>query len=51
MTPALLEPVVHCCRNSTQRGSDSLKKKWSDDFRTGVAPVSAEYGLISSVGA
>ncbi|CFP67285.1 Uncharacterised protein [Bordetella pertussis] len=27
LTPWRLAPVVHCCRNSTQRGSDSLKKK------------------------
>ena len=43
-------PAVHAFRNAAQRGSDSLKKKCSDDFSTGVAPVSAEYGSISSVG-
>jgi hypothetical protein len=34
-----------------QRGSDSLKKKCSECFSTGVAPESAEYGFFSSVGA
>jgi hypothetical protein len=42
---------VHSRRNSTQRGSESLKKKWSDFLSTGFAPVSAEYGFFRSVGA
>jgi hypothetical protein len=42
---------VQARRNSTQRGSESLKKKCSDFFRTGLAPVSAEYGFLRSVGA
>ena len=33
---------VQRCRNSTQRGSDSLKKKCSELLSTGVAPDSAE---------
>ena len=45
-----LPSCVHALRKSTQRGSDSLKKKCSELRSTGVAPVSVEYGLISSVG-
>ena len=42
---------VQRSKKSTQRGSDSLKKKCSELFRIGVAPDKAEYGLIRSVGA
>ena len=35
-------PAVHAFRKSAQRGSVSLKKKCSDDLRTGVAPLNAE---------
>src|SRR5579862_2732661 len=41
----------HWRRNSTQRGSDSLKKKCEELFSSGRTPVSAEYGLMRSVGA
>ena len=43
--------VVHCFKKSMQRASDSLKKKCSLVFSSGLAPDSAEYGSISSVGA
>src|SRR3569833_1145981 len=42
--------LVHCCRNSTQRGELSWKKWCSLVLSTGVAPDSAEYGFFSSVG-
>src|SRR5688500_3518382 len=42
--------AVQRLRNSMQRGSDSLKKKCSELFSTGLAPDRAEYGLIRSVG-
>jgi hypothetical protein len=42
---------VHFSRKATQRGSLKLKKKCSLVFSTGVAPLSAEYGFFSSVGA
>ena len=42
--------AVQAFRKTRQRGSDSLKKKCSLDLSTGVAPDSAEYGLIRSVG-
>ena len=34
--------VVQPLRKSRQRGSDSLKKKWSECLSTGVAPDRAE---------
>ena len=43
--------VVHSRKNSMQRASDSLKKKCSLVFNSGLAPERAEYGSISSVGA
>ena len=42
---------VQFSRNSTQRGSLSLKKKCSLLRNTGVAPDSADLGWIKSVGA
>src|SRR4051812_8653894 len=36
-------------RNLLQRGSESRKKKCSDDFSSGFAPESVEYGCLSSV--
>src|SRR5438445_1717584 len=44
-------PSAHSRRKATHCGSDSLKKKCSDDFITGVAPVRVEYGSSRSVGA
>src|SRR5690606_30551041 len=44
-------PVVHSCKNSTQRGSESLKKKCSEHIKTGRAWLRVEYGSIRSVGA
>ena len=41
---------VHSLRNSTHAGSDRRKKKCSDVFRTGFAPVMVEYGFFNSVG-
>src|SRR5450631_796858 len=41
----------HSRRKPTHLGSDSLKKKCSEVFRIGAAPVSVEYGLIRSAGA
>src|SRR5688500_9272950 len=46
-----LPSCVHFSRKSTQRWSDSLKKKCSEFLSTGVAPDKAEYGLSKSVGA
>src|SRR5512145_3018370 len=43
--------TVQLSRNATHFGSESRKKKCSEVFRTGVAPVSVEYGLMRSVGA
>src|SRR3989344_4411625 len=45
-----LPSCVHS-RNSTPRGSDSLKKKCSEFFSSGLAPDRAEKGLMRSVGA
>ncbi len=42
---------VHWLKNSTQRGSESLKKKCSEVLSSGLAPDRAEKGLIKSVGA
>ncbi len=42
---------VHFSKNATHRGSDSLKKKCSELFISGLAPDKAEKGLIRSVGA
>src|SRR6187549_1243903 len=42
---------VQPCKKATQAGSESLKKKCSDDLRMGVAPEIVEYGFLRSVGA
>src|SRR6218665_942010 len=46
-----LPSCVHFSRKSTQRGSESLKKKCSDCLSSGLAPERVENGLIRSVGA
>src|SRR6185369_1159720 len=40
---------VQVRRNSTHAGSESLKKKWSEERSSGFTPESAEYGFFSSI--
>src|SRR5438034_8821230 len=42
---------VHSRRKATTFGSDSRKKRCSERRSSGLAPVSTEYGFLSSVGA
>src|SRR6266705_2602147 len=42
--------LIHSRRNSLHFVSESLKKWCSEDFSTGFAPESVEYGFFSFVG-